>query len=60
MVIGILAVLPIGVVLEYMSLAGETWRGVDTFVVFVGALAIGAPAGNIYFKLYESSLRKPR
>jgi hypothetical protein len=55
MVIGMLAILPIGAIVQYSTLHGAPWSFADIFVVIVGAMAIGVPAGAVYHELVSSS-----
>jgi hypothetical protein len=58
MVVGFLAILPIGAIIQYATLGGQPWEAASTFVVVIGALAIGLPVGRIYHELFRKQLRR--
>jgi hypothetical protein len=58
MVIGVLAILPIGAIIQYSTLNGAPWSRANTFVVIVGAMGIGVPTGAIYHEIFGQQLRR--
>jgi predicted membrane channel-forming protein YqfA (hemolysin III family) len=58
MVVGVMAILPIGAIIQHTTLRGRPWETANTVVLIIGAIAIGVPVGRIYSVLFQEQLRR--
>jgi hypothetical protein len=56
MLLGFLAILPIGFVIRYVTLADSAWSRSDGISLLIGALGIGLPSGAIYHQIFSEAL----
>lgn len=56
--VGVLAALPVGVLVRLMTDGLTGWTAEDTATALLFALAVGAPSGIIYRRIFEPNRRR--